>query len=106
MLDLSLYILTAAVLLGRVLALFYLGILPRRSWMAGAIHALLAAAGFFILVLSLGGAARGAEYGVQSFGAIAAVIAAAALLIGLTFAALHIFAKKRVGWLVGAHVTA
>jgi|SRR5690348_6481454 len=105
MLHLSFYLLTAAVLIGLVLALFYVGLLPRRSWIAGGVHAALAATGLVLLILSLGGAARGADYGVQSFGAIAAVIATTALLIGLTFAGLQIFAKRRVNWLVGAHVT-
>lgn len=99
------YLLTAAVLLGMYLSLFYLGILPRRSWIAGAIHGLLAAAGLALLFLSLGGPERGVEHGVQSFGAIAAAIASAALVIGLGFVALQLFAKKRVAWLIGAHAT-
>lgn len=98
------YLLTAAVLLGAFIALSYIGLI-RWRWWPGAIHGTLGAAGLAVLFFSLGGPPRGVEFGVQSFGAIAAAIASAALLIGLVIAALHLFAKKRAGWLVGAHVT-
>ncbi|MGN6517139.1 MAG: hypothetical protein ACTHLR_15010 [Rhizomicrobium sp.] len=99
------YILTAAVLIGLGLALFHLGILPWRSWMVGLIHALLALTGLVLLIAALGGPARGAEYGVQSFGLIATALGYIAFAIGLVVAGLQILAKKSVGWLIGAHVT-
>jgi hypothetical protein len=98
------YLLTAAVLIGSVVALSYLGLM-RWRWWPGAIHGALGTAGLVILFFSLGGPPRGVEFGVQSFGVIAAALATAGLLIGLGFAALNVFAKKRVAWLVGAHVT-
>jgi len=104
-LTLSFYLLTAAVLLGLVLALFYVGFLPRRSWIAGAVHGGLAAAGLIALVLSLGGPPRGVEYGVQSFGLIAAIVASIALLIGLGVVGLQFFRQRTVSGLVGLHVT-
>jgi hypothetical protein len=100
----SFCILTAAVLLGSFIALSYFGLI-RWRWWPGAIHGALGAAGLAILFFSLGGPPRGVEFGVQSFGVIAAALATAGLLIGLGFAALNVFAKKRVAWLVGAHVT-
>jgi len=98
------YLLSAAVLLGAFLALSYIG-LTRWRWWPGVVHGTLGAAGLVVLFLSLGGPVRGAEFGVQSFGIIAAYIATAGLLLGLIIAALHLFAKRRVAWLVGAHVT-
>jgi hypothetical protein len=98
------YLLTATVLIGSVVALSYLGLM-RWRWWPGAIHGALGAAGLAVLFFSLGGPPRGVEFGVQSFGIIAAALATAGLLIGLGFAALNLFARKRVTWLVGAHVT-
>lgn len=99
------YVLTAAVLIGLALALFHLGMLPRRPWIAGLLHALLALTALILLIAALGGPARGAEYGVQSFGLIAAALGYIALAIGLVIAGLQILARKSVGWLIGAHVT-
>ncbi|MGN6147887.1 MAG: hypothetical protein ACTHPD_05050 [Rhizomicrobium sp.] len=98
------YILTAAVLLGAFIALSYLGLI-RWRWWPGLIHGVLGAAGLLLLFLSLGGPPRGVEFGVQSFGTIAAVTGTAGLLLGLIIAALNFFAKRRAGWLAGAHVT-
>jgi hypothetical protein len=100
----SFYLLTAAVLLGAFIALSYLGLI-RWRWWPGAVHGALGATGLAVLFFSLGGPPRGVEFGVQSFGTIAAVIGAAGLLLGLIIAALNFFAKKRAAWLVGAHVT-
>ncbi|HEY8950565.1 MAG TPA: hypothetical protein VIM56_16900 [Rhizomicrobium sp.] len=104
MLLLAFYLITAAILLGTLIALSYLGLI-RWRWWPGVVHGALGATGLGVLVFSLGGPPRGAEFGVQSFGAIAAYIGAAGLLIGLAIAALNLFAKTRVAWLVGAHVT-
>lgn len=98
------YLLTAAVLLGAFIALSYAGLI-RWRWWPGVIHGALGATGLAILLFSLGGPPRGVEFGVQSFGLIAAALVVAGLLIGLGFAALNLFAKRRVTWLVGAHVT-
>ncbi|HEY2034473.1 MAG TPA: hypothetical protein VGH02_12380 [Rhizomicrobium sp.] len=95
---------TAAVLLGAVLSLSYFGLMRPRWWL-GVIHGVIGSAGLIALFFSLGGPVRGVEYGVQSFGTIAAYLAMAGLLIGLGFATLRFFAKRRVTWLIGAHVT-
>ena len=104
MLTLSFYLLTAAVLLGAFVALSHIGLM-RWRWWPGVIHGALGIAGLVLLFLSLGGPPRGMERGVQSFAAIAAWIALGGLLIALVYAALQVLAKKRVAWLVGAHVT-
>ena len=104
MLLAAFYILTAAVLLGSFIALSYFGLI-RWRWWPGVMHGVIGAAGLAVLFFSLGGAPRGVEFGVQSFGIIAAYIGAAGLLMGLIIAALNFFAKKRASWLVGAHVT-
>jgi hypothetical protein len=98
------YLLTATVLIGSVVALSYFGLM-RWRWWPGVIHGALGATGLAVLFFSLGGPPRGVEFGVQSFGVIAAALAAAGLLIGLVFAGLNLFARRRVTWLVGAHVT-
>lgn len=98
------YLVTAAVLLGAVIALSHLGLI-RWRWWPGVIHGAIGATGLAILFFSIGGPPRGAEFGVQSFGLIAAVLATVGLFIGLSFAALNLLVKKRVAWLVGAHVT-
>lgn len=105
MLSIAFYVLTAAVLLGFYLSLYYLGLIERRSWFLSLLHGGLAAAGLAILFASLGGAPRGVEYGVQSFGAIAAAMALAAVFVALIFLALWMFANKRVTWLIGLHAT-
>ena len=105
MLSIAFYVLTAAILLGLYLSLYYLGFVERRSWFLSLLHGGLAAAGLAVLFASLGGAPRGVEYGVQSFGLIAACIALAAVFIALVFLALMMLAKTRVTWLIGLHVT-
>ena len=98
------YLLTAAVVLGSVIALSHIGLI-RWRWWPGAVHGVLGIAGLAALFLSLGGPPRGAEHGVQSFATIAAWIATAGLVVGLGYAALQVFAGRRVTWLVGGHVT-
>ncbi|HSM96126.1 MAG TPA: hypothetical protein VLT91_08785 [Rhizomicrobium sp.] len=104
MLLTAFYFLTAAVLLGSFVALSHIGLM-RWRWWPGVIHGALGIAGLTLLFFSLGGPPRGAEHGVQSFTTIAAWIAVAGLAVALVYAALQVFAKKRVAWLVGAHVT-
>jgi len=98
------YILTATVLLGLYLSLYYLGLVKRRSWFPSLLHCALAAVGVALLFASLGGAPRGAEFGVQSFGAIAGAVALAAMAVVLLYLALLMFFQKRVTWLVGLHI--
>ena len=85
MLLLSLYLLGSAALLGTGLAVWYLQSEGRRppNWIFGAVHAVLATAGFVLLLLALAGPPRGAAMGVAGFGRVAAVFLALALLSGL-----------------------
>jgi hypothetical protein len=99
------YVLTATVLLGLYLSLHYLGLVARRSWLLSLAHGGLAAAGLGLLFASLGGAPRGEDYGVQSFGVIAACIALVAIFIALIFLAIWMLANKRMTWLIGLHAT-
>jgi len=96
------YVLTATVLIGLYLSLHYLG-LTKRSWFVSLLHGALAAGGVALLFASLTGAPRGAEYGVQSFGAIAGAIALGAMAVALLFLGLMMFARKRIAWLIGLH---
>jgi hypothetical protein len=103
-LNFAFYLLTAAVLLGSVIALSHIGLI-RWRWWPGVIHGALGIVGLGALFLSLGGPVRGVEHGVQSFATIAAWVATAGLVVGLGYTALQVFARKRVTWLIGAHVT-
>jgi len=103
-LNFAFYLLTAAVLLGGFVALSHIGLI-RWRWWPGVVHGVLGIAGLIALFFSLGGPLRGVEHGVQSFATIAAWIATAGLVAGLGYAALQVFARKRVTWLVGGHVT-
>ena len=86
MLLTSFAVLTAAALLGIVLAAGHLGAgrvaaIPGPAWV---LHGLLGIAGFAALLLALRGPPRGVTMGVSGFGRFAAVLVAAALLVGLT----------------------
>jgi hypothetical protein len=103
MLLTAFYILSAAVVLGLGLSLFHLGVVPWRSWIVAALHGVVAATGLGVLVFALKGPVRGFAHGVDSFGEIAALLAAAALLLGSIF--LFFPKTSRHGWLIGAHAT-
>jgi hypothetical protein len=81
----SLYLLGGAACLGLVLAVWHLqsetGRLP--PFALGLLHALVAVGGFALLLLGLGGPARGAAMGVAGFGRMAAVFLILTLLTGL-----------------------
>lgn len=102
MLLLSFWILTAAVLLGLAVSLSHLDLM-RWRWWPGAVHGAFGVAGLAVLLFSLTGAPRGAEYGVESFGAIAGAVALAAMLVALLYLALLMLAKKHMAWLIGLH---
>ena len=81
----SLCLLCAAALLGLGLAVWHLqsegGRLP--PFAVGALHALMATAGFGLLLRGLAGPPRGMAMGVAGFGRVAAVFLVLALLSGL-----------------------
>jgi hypothetical protein len=103
MLLMAFYVLSAAVVMGLGLSLFYVGLIQWRSWIVAALHGVIAAAGLGILVFALRGPAHGFSHGVQSFGEIAAILAAATLVFGCIF--LFFPRVSRRGWLIGAHAT-
>lgn len=56
-------------------------------------------------MLALRGPARGVAEGTASFGAIAAILLALAVLIGVAILAAHLRGKRRAGTLIGIHAT-
>ncbi|HXQ50181.1 MAG TPA: hypothetical protein VN802_03735 [Stellaceae bacterium] len=77
---------------------------PPPAWLAAA-HGLAALVGFAVLLLALPGSHRGGATGTSSFGVIAAVLFAAALLIGLAMLVLRLRARRVPMTLVGIHAT-
>ena len=104
MLSLAFAILSATVAAGVVLALLHLRGLPRRT-VAGALHGVAGATGLAVLLLALRGPPRGVLTGVASFGAIAAVLAAVALVVGLAVPVLARRARGGTGLVIAAHAT-
>lgn len=104
MLSLALIILSVAVLAGIVLALLRLrGVWLH--WIVGALHGVAGAAGLGALVLALRGPPRGVLTGVAPFGVVAAVLAAAALAVGLGIVALARRSPGGSGLLIAVHAT-
>jgi hypothetical protein len=102
-LTVSFYILSIVVVLGLSLSLFHLGLVRRRWRRVGVLHGLTGAVGLGVLLFALRGPPRGFAHGVQSFGEIAAILAAAGLAAGGIF---FFFPRAaRGGWLIGAHAT-
>ncbi len=93
-------------LAGSVLAALHL--IPRRpaipAWLSG-LHGLLATGGFVALVLSLRGPPRGAASGAGSFGVLAAVLAALALIAGAATVVARLRKRPFTGFLAGVHAT-
>jgi len=101
MLSLSLIILMLAALLGSVLAAFH----RQPGWLPGALHGLLGVIGFVLLLLALRGPPRGEALGIGSFGRIAAVLLALALLAGLATLVSRLRYRRLPGLLIGIHAT-
>jgi hypothetical protein len=109
MLTVAFVVLAAAVALGSVLAVLYLGGRtapaatwpPWPPWPLSAAHGLLGIGGLCCLALALGGSLRGADRGVASFGAIAAVLLAMAALAGIGVLMTHRLRRRRAGTLLG-----
>jgi hypothetical protein len=98
-------VLAAAMLLGTLLAILHLrgGAMP--SWYAGALHGALGACGFAVLVVALGAPARSRATGTASFGVLAAVFFAIALLSGVGLLIQRFRKRPLPGVLIGAHAT-
>jgi len=106
MLIAAFVILGVAVLLGSGLAVLHLQ--TERStppWSLAALHGLLAVGGLSCLALALRGPPRGLEYGVASFGIIAASLITLAALIGVALLATRIFKTRIAGIMIGIHAT-
>jgi hypothetical protein len=107
LLPVSFGLMTAAVLLGSVLALLHLrpaGRTPRRTppWPFGALHGAIGASGFAALLAALQGPPRGVAFGVGPFGLFAAALLALALLAGLfLLGALRL--GRRASFLIAVH---
>ena len=106
MLLVSLGLLLIATALGSVLAaLSFRPGLPPPARIYGVLHGCFGAGGFAALLLALGGPPRGVAMGVGSFGAIAAVLLAVALLAGLIILAIRSRARQVSGLIIGIHAT-
>jgi hypothetical protein len=106
MLALATLMLGLGVALGAAAAVPRLGRSERAPpWWLAAVHGGVALAGLALLLLVLPGARRGAASGAQSFGAIAALLLAAAALVGVSMLALHWRKRRVAGPLVGLHAT-
>jgi hypothetical protein len=105
MLILAFWILAVAVALGSVLAFVHLHGKRLPPWQASAVHGVLGAIGLGLLVIALGGPARGAAYGVSAFGPAAAALAAIALVLGLLILLLARRLRRGVGLAIAAHGT-
>ncbi len=105
MLTLALTLLSAAVLFGTVLALPHLRGSARPHGAVGALHGLLGLAALAALFLSLQGSPRGLQTGVGPFGLVAAILAAAALTVGLLVLLLLRARHPAAGLAIAAHAT-
>lgn len=105
MLTIATLVVTGAVLLGVVLAVFAMreeGGPPPLPLALG--HGLLAIVGFGFLVAALQtGPPRGVETGTSSFGTIALVILALAGVAGIAIFTLHLMRRRLPSALVGVH---
>jgi hypothetical protein len=100
-------VLGIALLLGSVLAVLHLqtdgAVGP--PWMLAALHGLVAVAGLGCLLLALRGPPRVLDHGTAGFGTIAAVLIAAAALLGAGFLATRLLRRRPLGLLIGIHAT-
>jgi hypothetical protein len=102
----ALYLLLIAAALGSVLAALGLRTeAPPSSLIYGVLHGCLAAAGLAALLFALRGPQRGIAMGVGSFGSIAAVLLAVALLAGLIMLVMRSRAQRVPGLIIGMHAT-
>ena len=104
MLTWSLGFLLVAALIGAGLAAGHLrGAVPERR--VAALHGLLAVLGFALLLAGLRGPPRGEAMGVGSFGRVAAVLLALALLTGIGMLLVRWRRRSVLAPLIGLHAT-
>ncbi len=106
MLTWAAWLLTGGVLFGLVLVALSQTVRPSmQPWWPGALHGMLGAASFGLLLLGLGGPRRGVEQGAGSFGSLAAWFVAAALGLGLLLALARLRRRPPSMMVVGVHAT-
>lgn len=104
MLTAAFAVLAVAVALGSLLGVLHVregASLP--AWPLAALHGLFAIGGLALLVLALGGPARGAGQGTAGFGAAAAAILALAALVGAALMAARLRKGRVAQGLIGLH---
>jgi hypothetical protein len=107
MIDAAFYILSAALLIGAGLSIFYMrgaGAKPPHRIILLA-HGGLGAAGLIVLLISLRRGLPNAGIGVSGFGNVAAGLLGLALALGLMLAGASWRNRRPAGALVGAHAT-
>ena len=85
----AVWVLTLAVAVGTGLGLWHLRGISRPPFAAGIAHGVIGTVGLGVLLLALRGPPRGVANGVGSFGTIAALLFAAALVAGLVLLVLR-----------------
>ena len=104
MLSLSFGLLLIAALLGSGLGAQHLRATPP-AWPLGALHGLLGASGLVVLLFALRGPPHGEAMGIASFGRIAAVLLALALLAGIAILVARLRYRNIPGLVIGIHAT-
>ena len=104
MLSAAFLLLSVTVALGIALGLLHLRSERRWPW-TGALHGLCGITGLVLLLTALRGPPRGMQAGVASFGAVAAVLAAVALTLGLGAAILQRHSRGLAGVVLAGHAT-
>lgn len=106
MLISAVLVLAIAALLGSVLAaLHWREDAAPPPWPLGALHGLIAIAGFGCLALALRGPPRGLDQGTGAFGTIAAALVALAALAGLALFTARLRRRRLSATLIGVHAT-
>jgi hypothetical protein len=106
MLTVSLILVGLAALGGLLLLALYQWMKPAgRVWLPGAVHGLVGLAGFFFLLPVLGGPPRGVASGAGQFGAIAACLLGAGLLLGGWVVVARFRRRQPSTMVLGLHAT-
>lgn len=105
MLSVAFILISTSVLSGSVVALLHLRGTAYPRPLSGVLHGVLGLAGLAALILALRGPPRGIDAGVGAFGAVAAVLAAAALVVGVGVLALLRYRPQIAGLAIVLHAT-
>jgi hypothetical protein len=106
MLSFALVLLSLAVLIGVAIATRFLGDRRLPSRAIGAVHGLLGVSGLSALIVALvSGAGTGDRYGTASFGPVAAILAALAVLAGTGIALFARRLPRSTGLLIAVHAS-